>query len=58
MGNVYVRGDKERRMSYLGIIDQEKKVEFIDEALHEKLTIREKEREERILQKGEVVSNE
>ena len=42
MGNVYIRGDKERRMSHLGIIDQEKKVQFIDEALDRELTRREK----------------
>ena len=50
MANRYIRGDKETRMARLGIIEQEDIVQFIDEALHEKLAIREKEREERILE--------
>lgn len=43
MANRYIRGSKETRMARLGIIEQEKIVEFIDEALEEKLARLEKE---------------
>lgn len=55
MGNVYIRGDKERRIAHLGIIDQEKKVQFIDEALSAELTRREKEREQKLREKYELI---
>lgn len=42
MANRYIRGSKETRMARLGIIEQEKIVEFIDEALEEKLARLEK----------------
>ena len=54
MANRYIRGDKETRMGWLGIIKQRDIVDFIDEALHEKLARMEKEKEERILE-GKVV---
>ena len=38
MSNRYIRGDKETRMARLSIIEQGKIVEFIDNALEEKLT--------------------
>ena len=43
MANRYIRGSKETRMARLGIIEQEKIVEFIDETLDKELTRREKE---------------
>ena len=43
MANRYIRGSKETRMARLGIIEQEKIVEFIDEALDTELTRLEKE---------------
>lgn len=43
-------------MARLDIIEQEEIVDFIDDALHEKLAIREKEREERILERKHEVS--
>lgn len=54
MGNVYIRGDIERRIAHLGIIDQEEKVQFIDNALSKELTSREKEREEKLREKYEL----
>lgn len=50
MANRYIRGSKETRMARLDIIEPEDIVEFIDEALHEKLARMEKEKEERILE--------
>lgn len=46
MTNRYIRGDKETRMARLGIIEQEKIVEFVDEALDKELTRLEKEAKE------------
>ena len=43
MANRYIRGSKETRMARLGVIEQEKIVEFIDEALDRELTRLEKE---------------
>lgn len=43
MANRYIRGDKETRMSRLGIIEQEDIVQFIDETLGSELTRLEKE---------------
>lgn len=51
MANIYIRGDKERRIAHLGIIDQEEKVQFIDEALNAELTRREKERKQKLRKK-------
>lgn len=44
MANRYIRGDKETRMSRLGIIEQEDIVQFIDDALDIELARREKEK--------------
>lgn len=51
MATRYIRADKETRMARLGVIEEGDIVNFIDDAMHEKLVIMEKEREERILQK-------
>lgn len=58
MGNVYIRGDKERRIAHLGIIDQEEKVQFIDEALSAELTRRENKREQELREKYGLIGKE
>ncbi len=42
MANRYIRGDKERRMARLDIIEQEDVLQFIDEALDRELARLEK----------------